>query len=493
MNIFSHPLTFLSLAAGLAAPSTPELRWQLTAIAIGVVILSFGLVGLSLFLFRPKTGDRSLAFFSLFAILYAIRLIFRQSFLQFLVPVPSNLWKYSDLVIDNFIVIPLTLFLLEIVPTRWKTVLRWVLAFQIAFGTARFSSNLLNVGQHLGDFAYHVVIVAYCSILLVYPFSVARGQPLPREFKVLFAGLAVFGLFAVHTNLEDLGVIRGRNVEPMGFLVLICCLGYLAAFRAYSNEQRLLSIQKELEIAREIQSSILPREVPRVAGLDIAARYLPMAAVAGDFYDFIVVDERRVGILVADVTGHGVPAALIASLLKTALGAQSALAADPAQVLTGLNHLLCGKFEEHFVTAGYLFVDAEKQIFRYAGAGHPPLLCGSVNTGKREAFREIESNGLLLGISEEATYAAVKCPFRPGDRCILYTDGALEAKNAAQEEFGSARLLRFLESQSSLGATPVLAAFLTELARWSGRAEGSTQEDDITLIAVDFQRIPFSR
>ena len=109
------------------------------------------------------------------------------------------------------------------------------------------------------------------------------------------------------------------------------------------------------------------------------------------------------------------------------------------------------------------------------------------------AFREIESNGLLLGISEEATYAAVKCPFRPGDRCILYTDGALEAKNAAQEEFGSARLLRFLESQSSLGATPVLAAFLTELARWSGRAEGSTQEDDITLIAVDFQRIPFSR
>jgi phosphoserine phosphatase RsbU/P len=491
MNIFSRPLTFLPLATGLVAQSTSELRWQLTAIAIGAVILSFGLAGLLLFLFRPKTGDRSLAFFSLFAILYAVRLMFRQSFLDSLVPAPADLWKYSDLVIDNFIVVPLTLFLIEIVETRWKSVLRWVLAFQIAFGTARFLSNFLNVGQHRVEIAYHLVVVAYCLILLVYPFSLARGQP--REFKVVFAGLAVFGLFAVHTNLVDLGVIRGRNVEPIGFLVFVCCLGYLAAFRTYSNEQRLLSIQKELEIARQIQCSILPREVPRVAGLDIAARYVPTAAVAGDFYDFIVVDESRVGILVADVTGHGVPAALIASMLKIALGAQSALAADPALVLTGLNHLLCGKFEEHFVTASYLFVDAEKQIFRYAGAGHPPLVFGSVDADKQEAFREIESNGLLLGVSEEATYSALERPFRPGDRCILYTDGVLEAKNAAQEEFGSARLLRFLETQSNLAAIPVLAAFLTELARWSRRTDGGTQEDDVTLIAVDFERVPFSR
>jgi phosphoserine phosphatase RsbU/P len=246
MNMFSHSLTFLSLAAGLVAQSTSELRWQLTAIAIGVVILSCGLAGMLLFLSRPKTGDRSLIFFSLFSILYAIRLIFRQSFLESLVPAPSNVWKSSDLVIDNFIVIPLTLFLIEIVQTRWKTVLRWVLAFQIAFGTVRFLSNLLNVGQHRVEIAYHIVVVAYCSILLVYPFSLARGQPLPREFKVVFAGLAVFGLFAVHTNLVDLGVVRGRNVEPIGFLVFVCCLGYLAAFRTYSNEQRLLSIQKEL-------------------------------------------------------------------------------------------------------------------------------------------------------------------------------------------------------------------------------------------------------
>jgi hypothetical protein len=97
--------------------------------------------------------------------------------------------------------------------------------------------------------------------------------------------------------------------------------------------RQLLSINSELEMAREIQMSILPHEIPRIKGLEIAARYLPMTSVAGDFYDFIVVDEKQLGILVADVSGHGLPAALIASMLKAALSAQSAHACDPARVL----------------------------------------------------------------------------------------------------------------------------------------------------------------
>src|SRR6202041_2762466 len=106
---------------------------------------------------------------------------------------------------------------------------------------------------------------------------------------------------------------------------------------------QLQTIQKELETARQIQLSILPAEVPKLEGLDIAARYIPMTSVAGDFYDFIVVDEKHLGILIADVSGHGMPAALIASMLKIALAAQVPHAADPAQVLSGLNQALCGK------------------------------------------------------------------------------------------------------------------------------------------------------
>lgn len=493
MDLFSNLPILFSLVIALDWPAVRELRWQLAGFAIGVVILSFGLAGLVFFLFQRKTADRSLVYFNVFSFLYAIRLIFRQGFLHSLVAASETFWKYSDLVvnnfIDNFIVVPLTLFLIEVVQARWKKFLRWVLAFQIAFATVRSFSNLFSVGQHPVEVIYHIVIVSYCALLIAYPFSFAGGQRMSRDVKLVYAGLAVFGIFIVRNNLADLGLApRGHNIEPVGFLVLVCCLGYVAAWRTHSNEQRLLSLQKELEIARQIQSSILPREVPRVDGLDIAAQYVPMTAVAGDFYDFLVVDKKRVGILVADVTGHGVPAALIASMLKTALAAQAAFAFDPAQILARLNNLLCGKFEEHFVTAGYLFVDVEKQILRYAGAGHPPLMFGAAD-GQQTTFRQIDSNGLLLGLSEGATYSPLELPFRPGDRCLLYTDGVPETRNGAQEEFGFTRFLKFLEAQSHLAPPSLISALLAELARWSGKGDTASREDDMTVIAVGFEKI----
>lgn len=126
MNIFCSPLTFFYLTIAPALESTAELGWQLAAIAIGVVLLSIGLAGLCLFFMRRKTGDRSLVFFSFFSLLYAIRLIHGQSFMHTLLPGWTGLWKYFDLVLECFIVVPLTLFLIEIVQTPWKTVLRWV-------------------------------------------------------------------------------------------------------------------------------------------------------------------------------------------------------------------------------------------------------------------------------------------------------------------------------------------------------------------------------
>ena len=167
-----------------------------------------------------------------------------------------------------------------------------------------------------------------------------------------------------------LKLVSGNNWEFAGFLVFVGCLGYISGYRIFANEERLLAINKELEIARRIQFSILPQSVPALTGLDIAARYLPMSAVAGDFYDFLFIDEKRIGILIADVTGHGIPAALIASMLKVAFATQAHHANDPACVLTGLNRALCGKFEEHFVTAAYLFIDLENYLLRYSAAGH---------------------------------------------------------------------------------------------------------------------------
>jgi len=248
--------------------------------------------------------------------------------------------------------------------------------------------------------------------------------------------------------------------------------------------RQLLDINNELEMAREIQLSILPHQIPKIRGLEIAARYFPMSSVAGDFYDFIIVDEKHVGILVADVSGHGLPAALIASMLKGAVAAQSPHAFNPARVLAGLNQSLCGKFKHHFVTAAYVFVDMEKNSISYAGAGHPPLLLWRKST---ESASEVLENGLLLGLFPEATYSDVEVQVEPGDKAILYTDGVSETRSPSKQEFGADLLKEFLESNHHLKADMFAGLLLEELWGWSEHPKGRGQEDDLTLLAIDFQ------
>ena len=245
--------------------------------------------------------------------------------------------------------------------------------------------------------------------------------------------------------------------------------------------QRLYAIEKELETARQIQHSILPSQIPKITGLDIAARYVPMTAVAGDFYDFILVDDRHIGILVADVSGHGMPAALIASMLKIALAAQTAKAADPAEVLLGLNLALCGKFEGHYITAAYGYLDMEKHILRYAAAGHPPLLHWN---SPSESMQEILANGLFLGRFDFATYTAVDIPVSRGAWFLMYTDGIPETTNQNDQDFRDERFREFLVERDWASAEQLADTLLDELLHWSGRAPGSDPEDDITVVAL---------
>ena len=249
--------------------------------------------------------------------------------------------------------------------------------------------------------------------------------------------------------------------------------------------RQLFALNAELEMARQIQLSILPREAPKLDGLEICARYVPMSSVAGDFYDFIVVDPQHVGILVADVSGHGLPAALIASMLQVALTAQYSHASKPGKVLSGLNQALCGKFQSNFVTAAYTFVDLEKRILHYAGAGHPPMLLWSRSSSKT---RDVCENGLVLGQFPEATYDSVKVEVGAGDRCLLYTDGVVEAQNPSSEEFGIDRLKEFLEDHSGLSGNQFAEQLLEKLGRWSGLETGESHSDDITILTVSFQR-----
>jgi sigma-B regulation protein RsbU (phosphoserine phosphatase) len=188
--------------------------------------------------------------------------------------------------------------------------------------------------------------------------------------------------------------------------------------------------------------------------------------------------------LICDVSGHGLSAALIASMIQTALAAQSAHASDPAQVLSGLNRALYGKFQRHFVTAAYLFVDMDKSPVNYAGAAHPPLLLWHARTSEANECLE---NGLMLGPFSDSTYSAISLSLEKGDRILLVTDGIIEAVDSSGSQIGMDRLRQILESNHALSASRFADALLYGLSAWSTDTVGTGQSDDITLLVIDFK------
>ena len=185
--------------------------------------------------------------------------------------------------------------------------------------------------------------------------------------------------------------------------------------------------------------------------------------------------------LVADVSGHGVPAALIASMVKVAFVAQSAHADDPALVLAGMNQIFCGRLERQFITAAYVYIDVIRERLRYGAAGHPPALLVNRNGD----VDEITENGVVLGQFPEWPYASIEREFRSGDRLILYTDGVIEATDEQGRFFDPERLRTFAGSGLDRSADAFVGALVNRISEWSGRTAARGFDDDVTVVVVD--------
>lgn len=249
-----------------------------------------------------------------------------------------------------------------------------------------------------------------------------------------------------------------------------------------STREKLQSIEQEIEIARRIQKSNLPANTNFPGGVDIAARYVPMSTVAGDFYDIQTKNETGVGILIADVSGHGVGAALIGSMLKICFASQAPYIDDPAHVLTEINRILQGKMEDSFITACSLFVDFKNKILRYSIAGHPPPFL--LRKSDREIVR-LTHAGTILGPLPNVAFENEVLRLGKGDRLVLYTDGLIETKGKTGEFYGDKRLEALIKSSS--GEAPEFTAdrIVEQVIKWSGRSAGRSLDDDLTLIVAD--------
>jgi phosphoserine phosphatase RsbU/P len=479
------PFTLAALKPVTLTPT--ELRWDLLNIGVGVLLLVIGLTAAILFFFRPKWRDRSLIYFGVFTILYAVRLLANRMLVESVIDVGRSFWIYFDYFISSSIVLPFGLYLYELVEPELKPLFPWMIGAQAVCAVGEIVGAISGVPLRYLTNANNVVTIATVIIGTSWILLARPKRPFPHDVKVFFGGLFFWFAFVIHNNLAGLGLIYGppktHGLEFIGFLGFVGCLAYITIRRSLATEERLLAIDAELQIARQIQASTLPQQLPKLAALDIAARYVPMSAVAGDFYDFLPDGPNRLGVLIADVAGHGVGAALIASMVKVAFAGQSAHISDPARLLTELNLALCGKFEEQYVTAAYVYIDCEHHVVNYAGGGHPPLMLASRAGG---TVRRIVENGPILGMFAEAPYTSIEIPFRPGDRLFLYTDGAFEAMNASNEEYGKARVEQFLNAHLAMSPDSLSTAFLDDLAKWSGHSQGG-QDDDITFVVLDFR------
>ncbi len=326
------------------------------------------------------------------------------------------------------------------------------------------------------DYVNNLLVILAIPAVAVRSHLMRSREP---DFNIIRIGLLCFVIPSIFDNIRGLwlqGFWHASPIEPYGFAIFLGCLGYVAARRLLRRDLELSEMRAELDLAQRIQLSILPTEFPASVHFSAAARYVPMTSVAGDFYDFLNVGAAEAGILIADVSGHGVPAALIASMVKMAATSQRAHAAHPAQLLAGMNTALCGNTQNEFVTAAYVHLDAKAGELRYAAAGHPPMLL--LRNGQ---VTEISENGMILAVLESAAFTQLTLPLQPGDRLILYTDGILEARDAQGKLFGEENLHTTARVTATVEATEAADRIINSVQAWS-----RIQDDDLTVIVCDY-------
>jgi sigma-B regulation protein RsbU (phosphoserine phosphatase) len=240
---------------------------------------------------------------------------------------------------------------------------------------------------------------------------------------------------------------------------------------------------REMEIAKQIQLSLLPAEPPRHAGVSLAGRCKPATHVGGDYYDFFRHGESCIDMVIADVSGHSVGAALIMAETRTVLRAQASLDKSVGQILASLNELLFDDLSgaELFITMFYLRFEPARRTLVYANAGHnPPLIFREGVT----SCTELDAEGLILGVKRDVLFEEKAIQLQDRDLVLLYTDGITEAQNPAGDFFGTSRLCALLSSSLNRDVDEIIDTILSEVESF---AQSSTLNDDISMIAFKLQ------
>ena len=450
----------------------------------GASIFTLGLLATTAYFVAAPSRKKELLWFGLFAGPYGLALIVRSAVPPIEGSQPDTLLVIFGKLVGLFAAIPALLLFQEWYGYGWRLSSRLLIAL--------YAVAVILV---LGLMAFHdrprsipspgiLLVILFPLVLIVDRMAGYRPPPAPHR-SIIFGGLFTF--FASFSYDHFAHWRSGNEVavtEPVGFLVLTMCFGSGVARQIAAKEAERITMANEMAAARKIQFRILPTTLPSLPGFSIAARYSPMSAVAGDFYALLEADSQKFGLILADVMGHGVPAALVASMVKVSVSSSAERHSGPAAVLKELNTTLYKEAPAQYATAVYISIDHETNSGNYSSAGHPPPLLWR---GDARLLEKLDGEGLLLGVRKGQEYVENKFAFHRGDRLIVYSDGLTEAESEGGTNFGDARLGALIRTEEGLSTEDFATMLLNEVHTWCHKNGDPSQADDITFVVVDFQ------
>ncbi|MFH0975914.1 MAG: SpoIIE family protein phosphatase [Spirochaetota bacterium] len=297
-------------------------------------------------------------------------------------------------------------------------------------------------------------------------------------------------MLTAKTSPDDMiiGFEAGTNdylTKPVGKAELLARVnGLLQLRRSVQAQAKLSLIKREMNIAHSIQTSLLENKMPDIENASLALRYYPMYEIGGDFYEISQIDENRISILLADVSGHGIPAAFISGMLKVICNFHSKNAQNPAEFLNNINEAIYNLVEEQFITACYAIIDFKERKITQANAGHWPILLYRQNTNELIINEE---NGMPLGCTPEEKYKNSEYDLQVNDRLIFYTDGVIEIKNTERKIFGAHNFHMLIKATGNYELEKFTDKIIETIKRWYNVTE-PVFADDVTLLALDIKK-----
>ena len=303
----------------------------------------------------------------------------------------------------------------------------------------------------------------------------ARAQTRSEMVAPIISNTEVIGVFDLESDELD-----AYSEDDLEVLMLLASQVAIIIEKVMLHEQLIEKkrLEGQLEVARQVQLQLLPAKDPQLDGYDISAYNFPTEEVSGDYYDWVKIYDDQIGLVIADVSGKGVPAALLMAFLRASLRAATHIGYSPHISMAKVNYLLWESIERNqFVTAFYGILDVTNKTLTYTNAGHnPPLLLDKDGNSKF-----IERGSLPLGMFKDTRYHEYYLTTEPGEVLVLYTDGATEAQSPQGEEFGRDRLAEAVKANRQLGARDLIAAVQQEVVEWTG---GVGAGDDVTFFVI---------